>query len=202
MYPDRTNVGLLTAVVDDMQEWLDILYSTPEPSGERNYDDVPHAFVSFTSTTLQITVDEMLLWDNQMNADADCTLEKLKEAYERAIVRLARPFVKREERAALYNDGKGRPFPFGEPSLKREGLYQKYIISKVDGSPVDPSAVYFVLRLDNGCKDRVHLDACRYAALVYSSQILIESAKSGVNPLTQVAADLSQYVGKQGVSDT
>jgi hypothetical protein len=30
----------------------------------------------------------------------------------------------------------------------REGLYGKYCISKADGSPVDPNADYFVLRLD------------------------------------------------------
>lgn len=29
-----------------------------------------------------------------------------------------------------------------------KGLYDKYIIIKTDGEPVDPNAVYFVLRLD------------------------------------------------------
>lgn len=29
-----------------------------------------------------------------------------------------------------------------------KGYYQKYIIAKMDGSPVDPHADYFVLRLD------------------------------------------------------
>lgn len=29
-----------------------------------------------------------------------------------------------------------------------KGLFKKYIITKADGSPVDPDAVYFVLRLD------------------------------------------------------
>ena len=28
------------------------------------------------------------------------------------------------------------------------GLYQKYVIKKRDGSEVDPEAIYFVLRLD------------------------------------------------------
>jgi len=28
------------------------------------------------------------------------------------------------------------------------GLFKKYVITKADGSPVDPEAVYFVLRLD------------------------------------------------------
>jgi len=30
----------------------------------------------------------------------------------------------------------------------KKGLYGKYRIEKVDGSPVDPGAVYFTLRLD------------------------------------------------------
>jgi hypothetical protein len=30
-----------------------------------------------------------------------------------------------------------------------EGLFDKFIVSKRDGSPVDPKAEYFVLRLDN-----------------------------------------------------
>ena len=30
------------------------------------------------------------------------------------------------------------------------GLFQKYIITKADGSPVDPEAIYIVLRIDEG----------------------------------------------------
>ncbi len=29
------------------------------------------------------------------------------------------------------------------------GLYNKYIVTKADGSPIDPEAQYFVLRIDN-----------------------------------------------------
>lgn len=36
----------------------------------------------------------------------------------------------------------------GPDAKPREGLYGKYRISKADGSPVDPEADYFVLRLD------------------------------------------------------
>ena len=32
--------------------------------------------------------------------------------------------------------------------MTEKGLYQKYIIQKTDGSPVDPMAKYFVLRYD------------------------------------------------------
>lgn len=44
------------------------------------------------------------------------------------------------------------------------GLYGKYTIGKVDGSPVDPQADYFVLRLDTDTNARVaaltYADAC------------------------------------------
>lgn len=32
--------------------------------------------------------------------------------------------------------------------MSDQGLYSKYNVSKVDGSKVDPEAIYFVLRLD------------------------------------------------------
>lgn len=32
--------------------------------------------------------------------------------------------------------------------MSEKGIYGKYVISKVDGSKVDPDACYFVLRLD------------------------------------------------------
>lgn len=44
-----------------------------------------------------------------------------------------------------------------------KGLYGKYIILKTDGSPVDPSADYFVLRLDTD-------PAARAAAYLYAQE--------------------------------
>ena len=46
-------------------------------------------------------------------------------------------------RQQLIEEGK-----IGPDAKPREGLYGKYCISKADGSPVDPNADYFVLRLD------------------------------------------------------
>jgi len=43
-------------------------------------------------------------------------------------------------------------------------LYNKYTITKTDGSPVDPEAQYFVLRIDTDV-------AARYAVLHYASYI-------------------------------
>lgn len=48
-----------------------------------------------------------------------------------------------------------------------DGLHQKYIITKADGSPVDPNAIYFVLRLDYNNGDDIHIHACRSAAYQY-----------------------------------
>lgn len=45
-----------------------------------------------------------------------------------------------------------------------KGLYQKYIIQKADGTPIDEEAEYFVLRLD---KDPV----ARVAVMKYAEEI-------------------------------
>ena len=47
---------------------------------------------------------------------------------------------------------------------EKQGLYDKYIITKTDGSPVDPHAQYFVLRIDT--------DPCARLALDHSAQYL------------------------------
>ena len=59
-----------------------------------------------------------------------------------------------------------------EPPDEEENRLEKmYIIIKADGSAVDPNANYFVLRLDDGCKDKIHLNACRNAALAYKATV-------------------------------
>ncbi len=52
-----------------------------------------------------------------------------------------------------------------------QGLINKYLIVKTDGSPVDPFAEYFVLRLDYNQKDRFHREACIKAILTYAEEI-------------------------------
>ena len=46
-----------------------------------------------------------------------------------------------------------------------KGLFGKYRIEKVDGSPVDPGAVYFTLRLDTDpharAAIRAYIESCR-----------------------------------------
>lgn len=50
------------------------------------------------------------------------------------------------------------------------GLHLKYIISKADGSKIDPSAEYFVLRLDEK-GDKEHVEASKVAILAYADMI-------------------------------
>jgi len=51
------------------------------------------------------------------------------------------------------------------------GLHSRYYVSKVSGEPVDEDAEYFVLRLDKGGSDLLHVDACRCAIMTYASVI-------------------------------
>ena len=55
--------------------------------------------------------------------------------------------------------------------LKEKGIINKYVISKVDGSPVDENAEHFVLRLDAGGSDPKHIEACRKAIVAYARAI-------------------------------
>lgn len=52
----------------------------------------------------------------------------------------------------------------------RGGLHRRYSVEHADGSPTDPRATYFVLRLDRYCDDHDHLHACREAARAYGLQ--------------------------------
>lgn len=67
-------------------------------------------------------------------------------------------------------------------STPKSGLYGKYIIQKADGSPVDPKADYFILRLDTD-------PIARRAALEYS--YFMASGKD-----IQLAKDLQARVAK------
>lgn len=58
--------------------------------------------------------------------------------------------------------------PQTDPTSQDRGLYPKYHITKADGRPTDPSASYFVLRLDG---QDPHATACRAAAAVYADRI-------------------------------
>ena len=50
-------------------------------------------------------------------------------------------------------------------SMDKRGIYGKYKIEKADGSPVDPKAIYFTLRLDTDkharAAVRAYIESCR-----------------------------------------
>lgn len=89
------------------------------------------------------------------------------------------------ERAAAKMEAEATELEAGQN--RNRGLYRKYIIQKADGSPVDPTAEYFVLRLDVNGKDPQHIRACRTAVLAYASKI--------ADHLPQLAADLRTRYG-------
>ena len=54
--------------------------------------------------------------------------------------------------------------------MKGKGLYNKYNISRTDGTPIDPNDEYFVLKV-NGNGDVNHLEASRKGVLAYAEAI-------------------------------
>lgn len=67
---------------------------------------------------------------------------------------------------------------------KNKGLQpSRYIISKANGNQMDPTAEYFVLRLDKGGEPS-HVNACKQALAVYAAEI--EAT------LPELASDLRQ----------
>lgn len=78
--------------------------------------------------------------------------------------------------------------PIPTKAQNPDGLHQRYIISKTDGSPVDKGAEYFVLRLDDGGGDPAHVMACRVAVLAYAQAIQAH--------LPKLARDLQSRYGE------
>lgn len=68
----------------------------------------------------------------------------------------------------------------------QQGLYQRYHVTKADGSETQGDPFYFVLRLDEEGTDRKHLQACREGALAYAHSI--------EKHLPQVARDLKDKI--------
>lgn len=71
-------------------------------------------------------------------------------------------------------------------------LEKKYIITKADGSEVDPEAVYIVLRVDKKAVDQAHARASREAVKAYSRYIL----RSSTSRLHQLGIDLFSLIRK------
>lgn len=50
------------------------------------------------------------------------------------------------------------------------GLHNKYVLSRTDGTPINPNDKYFVLKID-GDGDINHINACRAALSKYADEI-------------------------------
>ncbi len=80
--------------------------------------------------------------------------------------------------------------------LQREGWVDKYRITKMDGRPVDPEAIYFPLRLDNDPYAREA--ALHYASLISKrnpvlSKQIVEKVKEG----EQIHTNRSGYFNEE-----
>lgn len=75
-----------------------------------------------------------------------------------------------------------------------EGLHGRYWIRKADGSLCDPDAIYFVLRLDDGGSDPVHIRAGRFAARMYAMYISVVAAEH-LHLLAKELSDLCDRLG-------
>ena len=92
--------------------------------------------------------------------DQAARIKELEDAHKRSGKKYAK--IINELRSSVYANIPGLDVgKIGPDAKPHEGLYGKYRISKADGSPVDPGADYFVLRLDSD-------PVARRAALQYS----------------------------------
>ena len=71
----------------------------------------------------------------------------------------------------------------------KKGLYNRYIVSKANGKPIDPEAKYFVMRYDADGKDAIHTRACRKAIMVYAMAISAH--------LPELSIDLHKVVSEE-----
>ncbi len=72
------------------------------------------------------------------------------------------------------------------------GLHRRYNVTKADGTPCGPNAVYFVLRLDGNGDDARHIEACRAAAKAYAA--FVRKLPDNWAYLREVGHDLNELV--------
>lgn len=70
--------------------------------------------------------------------------------------------------------------------MKNTGFYNKYQISRTDGTPMNPENEYFILKIA-GEGDDFHINACRKALMTYADEIEAH--------LPELSKDLRQKYG-------
>ena len=78
--------------------------------------------------------------------------------------------------------------PIPEKTENPEGLHRKFNVTKADGSPVDPGAEYFLLRLDEDA-DPKYREASKLAILTFAGAI--------ETTIPKLAADIRERYGFQ-----
>lgn len=127
-------------------------------------------------TELQILGAMNAMCEESLSPETFEAWEKVCQALKATRPGLTSPVL--EPTAAVVNeDSVVEPYPVEDRNAKLAfhksvGLIKgKYKISKHDGSPIDEGAEYFVLRLDDGGSDPVHIRACRRAITYYAAEI-------------------------------
>jgi hypothetical protein len=70
-------------IVEQFQEWIESLFDIPNLSNEE-IGEIPHASLSWSTTTLCVCVDNNCLWDDQSNL-FELTLDNCKREYRRQV---------------------------------------------------------------------------------------------------------------------
>jgi len=76
----------------------------------------------------------------------------------------------------------------------KRGLYQKYIVTKTDGRPVDPNARYFVLRYDDDL-------AAQIALLAYAWAVFGRNRSLYVDLCAELVKQTSPYLTSECASE-
>ena len=82
---------------------------------------------------------------------------------------------------------------------KPNGLHQRYCVTKANGDPVDPDAVYFVLRIDGKGDDFAHQKACIQAIRTYAFTIQMLNRNGKALELAELAWDLHRRAHEASV---
>ena len=82
------------------------------------------------------------------------------------------------------------PNGFPPVGMNPNGLHSRYLVAHASCKPIEPGALYWLLRLDSGA-NASHMEASREAADLYAQRILDDD---GAGHLHQMARELRQLV--------
>ena len=83
-----------------------------------------------------------------------------------------------------------------------DGFLNRYNVTKRNGDPIDPNAIYVLLRVDSGGSDRTHISAGRQAIRAYVKEILRTPLQNGGRHLQDFALELHNLVEQLDYQDS